>query len=50
MDGSRTGPGVPGLVASLDSYLSLHTALHLRGLIERIPEVFYVVTSDAPSA
>lgn len=32
------------LTAPLDSYLSLHTALHLRGLIEQIPDVFYAVT------
>lgn len=32
------------LTAPLDSYLSLHTALHLRGLIEQIPEVLYAVT------
>ena len=32
------------LTAPYDSYLSLHTALHLRGLIEQIPEVFYVAT------
>lgn len=32
------------LTAPLESYLSLHTALHLRGLIEQIPEVFYAVT------
>lgn len=36
---------LPGyLTAPLDSYLSLHTALHLRGLVEQIPEVFYAVT------
>ena len=32
------------LSAPFDSYLSLQTALHLRGLIEQIPEVFYAVT------
>lgn len=32
------------LTAPLESYLSLHTALHLRGLIEQIPEIFYAVT------
>ena len=32
------------LTAPFDSYLSLHTALHLHGLIEQIPEVFYVAT------
>ncbi len=32
------------LSAPFDSYLSLHTALHLRGLIEQIPEVFYGAT------
>ncbi len=28
----------------LPNYLSLHTALHLRGMIEQIPEVVYVVS------
>ena len=28
----------------LPNYLSLHTALHLRGMIEQIPEVIYVVS------
>ncbi len=32
------------LTAPFDSYLSLHTALHLHGLVEQIPEVFYVAT------
>jgi predicted transcriptional regulator of viral defense system len=32
------------LTAPFDSYLSLHTALHLHGLIEQIPEVYYVAT------
>jgi predicted transcriptional regulator of viral defense system len=32
------------LTAPLPSYLSLQTALQLRGLIEQIPEVFYVVS------
>lgn len=32
------------LTAPLDSYLSLHTALHLRGMIEQIPETFYAVS------
>lgn len=32
------------LTAPLPSYLSLHTALHLRGLIEQIPEVIYAVS------
>jgi predicted transcriptional regulator of viral defense system len=32
------------LTAPLPSYVSLHTALHLRGLIEQIPEVFYAVS------
>jgi len=26
----------------MDSYISLHTALHIHGLIEQIPEVIYV--------
>jgi len=38
------------LTAPLESYLSLQTALHLRGLIEQIPEVFYAVTLAARSA
>ena len=32
------------LSAPFDSYLSLHTALHLRGLIEQIPEIRYAAT------
>ncbi|MEO8901821.1 MAG: hypothetical protein ABI488_08255 [Polyangiaceae bacterium] len=32
------------LTAPLESYVSLHTALHLRGLIEQIPEVIYAVS------
>lgn len=32
------------LTAPLDSYVSLQTALHLRGLIEQIPAVIYAVT------
>jgi len=32
------------LTAPLPSYLSLHTALHMRGLIEQIPEVIYAVS------
>ena len=32
------------LTAPLPSYVSLHTALHLRGLIEQIPEVLYAVS------
>ncbi len=32
------------LTAPLQSYLSLHTALHLRGLIEQSPEVFYAAS------
>jgi predicted transcriptional regulator of viral defense system len=32
------------LTAPLDSYLSLHTALQLRGLIEQVPEVFYAAS------
>jgi predicted transcriptional regulator of viral defense system len=34
----------PYLTAPLESYLSLHTALHLRGLVEQIPEVHYVAS------
>jgi predicted transcriptional regulator of viral defense system len=30
--------------APLDSYLSMHTALHLHGAIEQIPQVFYVAS------
>jgi predicted transcriptional regulator of viral defense system len=32
------------LTAPLDSYLSLHTALHLRGLVEQVPEVIYAAS------
>lgn len=32
------------LTAPLPSYLSLHTALHRRGVIEQIPEVLYAAT------
>ena len=32
------------LTAPLDSYLSLHTALHLRGVLEQIPDVLYAVS------
>jgi predicted transcriptional regulator of viral defense system len=32
------------LTAPLPSYLSLQTALHLRGMIEQIPETFYLVS------
>jgi predicted transcriptional regulator of viral defense system len=32
------------LTAPLPSYLSLHTALHRRGMIEQIPEVLYAAT------
>jgi predicted transcriptional regulator of viral defense system len=32
------------LTAPLPSYLSLQTALHLQGMIEQIPETFYVVS------
>jgi predicted transcriptional regulator of viral defense system len=32
------------LTAPLPSYLSLQTALHLRGMIEQIPEVHYAVS------
>lgn len=32
------------LTAPLPSYLSLQTALHLRGMIEQIPETFYAVS------
>jgi predicted transcriptional regulator of viral defense system len=34
----------PYLTAPLESYLSLHTALRMHGLIEQIPEVCYAVT------
>jgi predicted transcriptional regulator of viral defense system len=30
------------LTAPMDSYISLHTALHIHGLVEQIPEVIYV--------
>jgi len=32
------------LTAPLESYLSLQTALHLHGLIEQVPHVYYVVS------
>jgi predicted transcriptional regulator of viral defense system len=32
------------LTAPLGSYVSLHTALHLRGLVEQIPEVIYAAS------
>lgn len=32
------------LTAPFDSYLSLHTALHLRGVIEQVPETIYAVS------
>jgi predicted transcriptional regulator of viral defense system len=32
------------LTAPMPSYLSLQTALHLRGMVEQIPEVFYAVS------
>jgi predicted transcriptional regulator of viral defense system len=32
------------LTAPMPSYLSLHTALHLRGVIEQIPEVIYAAS------
>jgi predicted transcriptional regulator of viral defense system len=34
----------PYLTAPLESYLSMQTALHLHGLIEQVPEVFYVAS------
>lgn len=34
------------LTAPFPSYLSLHTALRLRGVIEQIPAIVYVVTLD----
>jgi predicted transcriptional regulator of viral defense system len=34
----------PLLTAPLESYLSLQTALHLRGMIEQIPQAFYAVS------
>lgn len=34
----------PYLTAPYESYLSLQTALHLRGLIEQVAEVYYVVS------
>jgi predicted transcriptional regulator of viral defense system len=32
------------LTAPMPSYLSLQTALHLRGMVEQIPEVFYAIS------
>jgi predicted transcriptional regulator of viral defense system len=34
----------PYLTAPLESYVSLQTALHLRGMIEQVPETVYAVT------
>jgi predicted transcriptional regulator of viral defense system len=34
----------PYLTAPLESYLSMQTALHLHGLVEQVPEVFYVAS------
>jgi predicted transcriptional regulator of viral defense system len=34
----------PYLTAPLESYVSLQSALHLRGLIEQIPQVIYLVS------
>jgi predicted transcriptional regulator of viral defense system len=34
----------PFLTAPLESYISLHTALHLRGMIEQIPEMIYAAS------
>jgi hypothetical protein len=45
IDGSVDPDRLPEhLTAPLPSYLSLHTALHRRGLIEQIPEVLYAAT------
>jgi predicted transcriptional regulator of viral defense system len=44
--GSRADPyRLPEfLTAPMPSYLSLQTALHMRGMVEQIPEVFYAVS------
>jgi predicted transcriptional regulator of viral defense system len=45
LDGAVDPHRLPALLtAPLDSYLSLHTALHLRGAIEQIPEVLYAAS------
>ena len=45
LDGPVDSHRLPAfLTAPLDSYLSLHTALHLRGVIEQIPEVLYAAS------
>ncbi len=45
LDGSLDPYRLPAyLTAPLDSYLSLHTALHLRGLVEQVPEVIYAAS------
>lgn len=45
VDGSVDPDRLPEyLTAPLPSYLSLHTALHRRGMIEQIPEVLYAAT------
>jgi predicted transcriptional regulator of viral defense system len=45
IDGDIDPDRVPEyLTAPLPSYLSVHTALHRRGMIEQIPEVLYAVT------
>jgi predicted transcriptional regulator of viral defense system len=45
VDGSVDLHRLPAyLTAPLDSYLSLHTALQLRGLVEQVPEVVYAAS------
>lgn len=45
IDGDVDPDRVPEyLTAPLPSYLSVHTALHRRGMIEQIPEVLYAAT------
>jgi predicted transcriptional regulator of viral defense system len=39
---------VPFLVGAHRAYISLISALHLRGIIEQIPEVIYAVTTGHP--
>jgi predicted transcriptional regulator of viral defense system len=45
LDGTVDVYSLPAtLSAPYDSYLSLHTALHMHGLIEQIPEVIYLAS------
>ena len=46
---AQSGAAVESFAGDVEVYLSLHTALHLRGLIEQIPEVVYAVSLDRTS-